>query len=123
VVLSGDDALTLPVIALGGAGVISVAANEVPFAMARMVSLCLQGDFPGACEMHRRLHPLMEVNFVESNPGPVKAALSMMGQLDPVFRLPVVGPRRESLMQIEKVLLDLGLIPPVADHLEVPFGD
>jgi 4-hydroxy-tetrahydrodipicolinate synthase len=126
VVLSGDDALTLPVIALGGAGVISVAANEVPFAMARMVSLCLQGDFPGACEMHRRLHPLMEVNFVESNPGPVKAALSMMGHLDLVFRLPVVGPQRESLAQIEKVLLDLGLIPPGPDPMrmpEVPFGD
>jgi 4-hydroxy-tetrahydrodipicolinate synthase len=123
VVLSGDDVLTLPVIALGGAGVISVAANEVPFAMARMVSLCLQGDFPGACEMHRRLHPLMEINFVESNPGPVKAALSMMGQLDANFRLPVTGPRLESLRQIEKVLLDLGLIPPGPDHVEVPFGD
>lgn len=123
VVLSGDDALALPVIALGGSGVISVASNEVPYAMARMVSLCLQGDFPGACEMHRRLHPLMEVNFVESNPGPVKAALSMMGQLDPVFRLPVVGPQPESLRQIEKVLLGLGLIPPGPDHVEVPFGD
>lgn len=123
VVLSGDDVLTLPVIALGGAGVISVASNEVPFAMARMVSLCLQGDFPGACEMHRRLHPLMEINFVESNPGPVKAALSMMGQLDLHFRLPVTGPRPESLRQIEKVLLDLGLIPPGPDHVEVPFGD
>lgn len=123
VVLSGDDVLTLPVIALGGAGVISVAANEVPFAMARMVSLCLQGDFPGACEMHRRLHPLMEVNFVESNPGPVKAALSLMGQLDLHFRLPVTGPRPESLLQIEKVLLGLGLIPPGPDHVEVPFGD
>lgn len=123
VVLSGDDALTLPVISLGGAGVISVASNEVPYAMARMVSLCLEGDFPGACEMHRRLHPLMEINFIESNPGPVKAALAMMGQLEPAFRLPVVAPRADSLKKIEKVLLDLGLIPGVSDHVEVPFGD
>jgi 4-hydroxy-tetrahydrodipicolinate synthase len=95
----------------------------VPFAMARMVSLCLEGDFPGACEMHRRLHPLMEINFVESNPGPVKAALAMMGQLEPVFRLPIVAPRPESLKKIERVLLDLGLIPEGNDHVEVPFGD
>lgn len=123
VVLSGDDALTLPVISLGGAGVISVASNEVPYAMARMVSLCLEGDFPGACEMHRRLHALMEINFIESNPGPVKAALAMMGQLEPVFRLPLVAPRADSLKKIEKVLLDLGLIPGGSDHVEVPFGD
>jgi 4-hydroxy-tetrahydrodipicolinate synthase len=123
VVLSGDDALTLPVISLGGAGVISVASNEVPYAMARMVALCLEGDFPGACEMHRRLHPLMEINFIESNPGPVKAALALMGQLEPAFRLPVVAPRTDSLKKIEKVLLDLGLIPEGRDHVEVPFGD
>jgi 4-hydroxy-tetrahydrodipicolinate synthase len=123
VVLSGDDALTLPVISLGGAGVISVASNEVPYAMARMVALCLEGDFPGACEMHRRLHPLMEINFIESNPGPVKAALALMGQLEPAFRLPVVSPRTDSLKKIEKVLLDLGLIPEGRDHVEVPFGD
>jgi 4-hydroxy-tetrahydrodipicolinate synthase len=115
-VLSGDDAITLPVIALGGAGVISVVSNEVPFAMARMVSLCLEGDFPAACEMHRRLHPLMEVNFVESNPGPVKAALALLGHLEPHFRLPVVPPRPESLKKIENVLLDLGLIPPVPEQ-------
>lgn len=110
-VLSGDDAITLPLIALGGSGVISVASNEVPFAMSRMVSHCLEGDFPAALEMHRRLHPLMEINFVESNPGPVKAALAMMGQLEAVYRLPVVEPRPESLKKIEKVLLELGLIP------------
>lgn len=111
VVLSGDDAVTLPLIALGGSGVISVVSNEVPFAMSRMVSLCLEGDYPAALKMHRQLHALMEINFVESNPGPVKAALAMMGQLEPVFRLPAVPPRPESWKRIENVLQDLGLIP------------
>lgn len=114
-VLSGDDAITLPLIALGGVGIISVVSNEVPFAMARLTSLCLEGDFPGAVEVHRRLHPLMEINFIESNPGPVKAAMAMMDLLEPVYRLPVVGPRPESLRKIERVLLDLGLIPTMAD--------
>ena len=110
-VLSGDDAVTLPVIALGGVGVISVVSNEVPFAMARLTSLCLEGDFPAAREMQRRLHPLMEINFIESNPGPVKAAMGLMGLIDPVFRLPAVHPKPESMKKIEKVLLELGLIP------------
>ncbi|HEY4564597.1 MAG TPA: 4-hydroxy-tetrahydrodipicolinate synthase [Thermoanaerobaculia bacterium] len=110
-VLSGDDAITLPLIALGGVGIISVVSNEVPFAMARLTSLCLEGDFPAAREMQRRLHPLMEVNFIESNPGPVKAAMALMGLIDPVFRLPAVYPKPESVKKIEKVLLGLGLIP------------
>jgi len=110
-VLSGDDAITLPVIALGGVGVISVVSNEVPFAMARLTSLCLEGDFPAAREMQRRLHALMEINFIESNPGPVKAALALMGLIEPVLRLPAVMPKAESVQKIEKVLLGLGLIP------------
>lgn len=110
-VLSGDDAITLPLIALGGVGIISVVSNEVPYAMSRLTSLCLEGDFPGAVEVHRRLHALMEINFVESNPGPVKAAMAMMGLLEPVWRLPATSPRPESLRKIEKVLTDLGLIP------------
>ena len=114
-VLSGDDAITLPVIALGGVGVISVVSNEVPYAMSRMPALCLEGDFPGAREIQRRLHPLMEINFIESNPGPAKAAMALMGLLEPVFRLPVVAPKPESLAKIEKVLLDLGLIPGVPE--------
>jgi 4-hydroxy-tetrahydrodipicolinate synthase len=118
-VLSGDDAITLPVIALGGVGIISVASNEVPFAMARLTSLCLEGDFPAAREVQRRLHALMEINFVESNPGPVKAAMGLMGLLEPAFRLPAVYPRPESVRKIEKVLLELGLIPesPEAETL------
>lgn len=122
-VLSGDDAVTLPLIALGGVGVISVVSNEVPYAMARLTSLCLEGDFPGAREVQHRLLPLMDVNFIESNPGPVKAALAFMSLLEPVYRLPVVAPRPESLRKIEKVLLDLGLIPPDAEGGEPLFGD
>ncbi len=119
-VLSGDDAITLPLIALGGAGIISVASNEVPYAMSKMTSLALEGDLPHAREMHRRLHALMEINFIESNPGPVKAAMGMMGLLDPVYRLPAVPPRPESLRKIEQVLSDLGLIPgtETADPVE-----
>ena len=120
-VLSGDDAITLPVIALGGVGVISVVSNEVPFAMARLTSLALEGDFPAAREVQRRLHALMEINFVESNPGPVKAAMSLMGLLEPAFRLPAVYPRPESVRKIEKILLGLGLIPesPEAEETAV----
>jgi 4-hydroxy-tetrahydrodipicolinate synthase len=110
-VLAGDDAITVPLIALGGVGVISVVSNEVPYAMARLTSLCLEGDFPGAVEVHRRIHALMEINFVESNPGPVKAAMALMGLLDPIWRLPAVSPRPESWRKIERVLSDLGLIP------------
>jgi 4-hydroxy-tetrahydrodipicolinate synthase len=113
-VLAGDDAITVPLIALGGVGVISVVSNEVPYAMARLTSLCLEGDFPGAVEVHRRIHALMEINFVESNPGPVKAAMALMGLLDPIWRLPAVSPRPESWRKIERVLSDLGLIPSSA---------
>ncbi|HYO12560.1 MAG TPA: 4-hydroxy-tetrahydrodipicolinate synthase [Thermoanaerobaculia bacterium] len=122
-VLSGDDAVTLPLIALGGVGVISVVSNEVPYAMARLTSLCLEGDFPGAREMQSRLHALMEINFIESNPGPVKAALALMNLIEPNYRLPVVPPKPKSLEKIEKVLLDLGLIPPDAESCEALFGD
>ena len=125
-VLSGDDAITLPLIALGGVGIISVASNEVPYAMARMTRFCLEGDFAAAVLMHRRLHALMEINFIESNPGPVKAALALMGQIEPVYRLPVVYPKPESVRKIEKVLQDLGLIPSGSEEVqpeEVLFGD
>lgn len=110
-VLSGDDAMTLPIVALGGQGLISVASNEAPFGMARMTQLALDGDFAGARELHRRLLPLMEVNFIESSPGPVKAALGMLSLIDPVYRLPAVMPRPESLRRIEEVLENLGMIP------------
>jgi 4-hydroxy-tetrahydrodipicolinate synthase len=109
-VLSGDDALTLPLLALGGHGVISVVSNEIPAEMARMVRLVLSGDFEGARQLHRRYHSLMEINFVESNPIPVKAALAEMGLLEPVWRLPLVPPKTENLARIRAVLESLKLV-------------
>ena len=111
VVLSGDDAITLPLLVLGGRGVISVVSNEVPAPMARLVKCALAGDFAAAREIHRRYHPLMEVNFVESNPGPVKAAMAEMGLLEPVWRLPLVAPKTESLSRIRAVLEARDLLP------------
>ena len=110
VVLSGDDAITLPLIALGGRGVISVVSNEIPAEMSEMVRLAMRGNMWGAREIHRRFHPLMEVNFVESNPGPVKTALAEMGLLEPVWRLPLVPPKRENRERIVGVLNSLGLV-------------
>ena len=110
VVLSGDDAITLPLIALGGRGVISVVSNEIPAEMTEMVRLAMRGNIWGAREIHRRFHPLMEVNFVESNPGPVKTALAEMGLLEAVWRLPLVAPKRENRERIVGVLNSLGLL-------------
>jgi 4-hydroxy-tetrahydrodipicolinate synthase len=109
IVLSGDDAITLPLIALGGRGVISVVSNEIPAEMARLTKLALQGNFAGAREIHRRFHPLMEVNFVESNPIPVKAAMAEMGLLEPAWRLPLVPPKAENQARIRSVLAAVGL--------------
>ena len=109
IVLSGDDAITLPLIALGGRGVISVVSNEIPAEMSQLTRLALQGDFDGARRIHRHYHPLMEINFVESNPIPVKAALAEMGLLEPVWRLPLVPPKAENQARIRAVLDSLGL--------------
>jgi 4-hydroxy-tetrahydrodipicolinate synthase len=122
IVLSGDDAITLPLIALGGRGVISVVSNEIPAEMSRLTRLALQGDFSGAREIHRRYHPLMEINFVESNPIPVKAALAEMGLLEPVWRLPLVAPKAENQARIRAVLASLGLVqsdaaPPAPERV------
>jgi 4-hydroxy-tetrahydrodipicolinate synthase len=110
VVLSGDDAITLPLAALGGRGVISVVSNEIPAEMTRLTRLCLQNNFPAARELHRKYFPLMEVNFVETNPGPVKAAMALMDLLEPVWRLPLVPPKAENLARIRGVLESLGLL-------------
>jgi len=110
VVLSGDDALTLPLFALGGRGVISVASNEIPAEMARMCALGLKEEIAAARELHRKYLPLMEMNFVESNPIPVKAALALMGLLEPVWRLPMVAPKPENLVRIRGVLESLQLV-------------
>jgi 4-hydroxy-tetrahydrodipicolinate synthase len=109
-VLSGDDAVTLPLIALGGKGLISVASNEIPGEMTQLVRYCLDGDFAAARALQRQYLPLMEVNFIESNPIPVKSAMGLMGLLEPVFRLPMVAPRPESMEKISTVLSQLGLL-------------
>jgi 4-hydroxy-tetrahydrodipicolinate synthase len=110
VVLSGDDAITLPLIALGGRGIVSVASNEIPAQMAQIAKLSLAGDFAGARAVQREYLPLMEINFIESNPIPVKAALALMGLIEPVYRLPMVPPQPENLARIKKVLEPLGLL-------------
>ena len=112
-VLSGDDALTLPLAAMGGRGIISVASNEVPAEMTRLAQLCLAGNFAEARAMQRKWLPLLEVNFIETNPTPVKAAMAEMGLLEPVFRLPLVPPRTENLAKIRTVLESLALIERV----------
>jgi 4-hydroxy-tetrahydrodipicolinate synthase len=115
-VLSGDDSITIPLIALGGHGLISVVANEIPGEMTALVQRALANDFDGAREIQRKYLPLMEVNFVESNPIPVKAAMALMGLLDPIFRLPLCPPNPVSLAKIEKVLEALGLLAGRSVH-------
>jgi len=109
-VLSGDDAVTIPLAALGGRGVISVVSNEIPGPMTELAQACLRGDFEAARRVQSRFLPLMNVNFVESNPIPVKAAMALMGLLEPVYRLPMVPPSPTSLAKIGKVLESLGLL-------------
>ena len=109
IVLSGDDALTLPLVAMGGRGLISVVSNEIPAEMTRLVQLCLDGEFATARAMLRKFLPLIEVNFIETNPMPVKAAMAEMGLLEPVWRLPLVSPRPENLAKIRAVLQSLAL--------------
>ena len=109
-VLSGDDALTLPLMAVGGRGIISVAGNEIPAEMVQMVEAAERNDFAAAREIHARILPLMLVNFVESNPIPVKAAMAAMGLIEQVYRLPMVPPQNSSVEKIHKVLRELGLL-------------
>jgi 4-hydroxy-tetrahydrodipicolinate synthase len=112
-VLSGDDAIALPVIALGGHGVISVVANEIPAETTSLIHACLDGNFASARELQKTYLPLMEINFIESNPGPVKAAMAEMGLLEPVWRLPLVPPKIENLEKIRRVLESIGLVGKV----------
>ena len=109
-ILSGDDAITLPLFALGGHGVISVASNEIPSEMAQLCRHGLHGEFDSARMIHRRFLPLMEINFVESNPIPVKAAMALMGLLEPVWRLPMTPPKAENLERVQAILESLQLV-------------
>jgi 4-hydroxy-tetrahydrodipicolinate synthase len=112
-VLSGDDAITIALMALGGKGLISVVSNEIPAEMTRLTQLCLAGDFAAAREIQSKYFALMEANFVETNPGPAKAAMAMMGLLEPVFRLPLVAPKQENQAKIRVALEAVGLIQKV----------
>src|SRR6185295_9323032 len=109
-VISGDDSLTLAIIALGGDGLISVASNEVPALMSQMTELALSGSWDEARALHYRLLPLLEANFIESSPGPVKAAMAMMGLIEENFRLPLVPIQEKTRARLREVLLELGLL-------------
>ena len=109
-VLSGDDAVTLPVIALGGVGVISVASNEIPREMAEMTRAALNNDWNGARQILRKFLPLMQANFIESSPMPVKAVLAMMGRIQEAYRLPMVQVRRDTRSKLQKIAADAGLV-------------
>lgn len=108
--LSGDDAVTLPLIALGGKGVISVVSNEIPAEFTQMTRAALYGDWTGARALQRRYQELLEINFVETSPGPVKYALYRMGLLDLHYRLPIVPPSPASQEKIDRVLELVGLV-------------
>jgi 4-hydroxy-tetrahydrodipicolinate synthase len=110
IVLSGDDALTLPLMAVGGHGIVSVASNEIPADMVRMVEAAERNDFAAARAIHARIMPLLSVNFIESNPQPVKAAMAAMGLVEEIYRLPMVSPKAESKEKINTVLKELGLL-------------
>jgi 4-hydroxy-tetrahydrodipicolinate synthase len=111
ILLSGDDPLTVPVMAIGGRGVISVVSNEAPAEMAQIVELCEKGDFAAARKLQHWLLPLILVNFVESNPMPIKAAMAAMGLIEEHYRLPMVSPSpaaREKIMAVLQQLRMLG---------------
>jgi len=109
-ILCGDDALTIPLCALGGRGLISVVSNQIPGEMTKLVQSAMSGDFAGARKLQRQWFPLMEMNFTESNPIPVKASLAMMGLLEPVYRLPMCPPLPQTQTRIEAVLKQVGLL-------------
>lgn len=109
-VLSGDDALTLPLIALGGRGIISVVSNQIPAEMSKLAASALTGDFRTAQSLQRRYQDLMDVNFIESNPMPVKYGMSLMRLLEPVWRLPMLAPQPASQQKIESVMRKAGLL-------------
>jgi 4-hydroxy-tetrahydrodipicolinate synthase len=109
-IFSGDDAMTLPLISLGGVGVISVAANEIPHEMAAMTRAALENDWTTARSLFRKYLPLMQANFIESNPMPAKAVLAMMGKVEELYRLPLLPMRRDTRSRLQKVATEVGLI-------------
>jgi len=120
-VFSGDDAVTLPVVCLGGVGIISVASNEIPHEMSAMTRAALNNDWTTARSLHRKYLPLMQANFTESSPIPVKAVLAMMGRIEEVYRLPLVPMRRDTRSRLQKVAAEAGLIAkPAAAAAQLP---
>lgn len=113
-VFSGDDAVTLPLMALGGVGVISVASNEIPHEMANLTRAAINGDWATARSIHRKYLPLMQANFIESNPMPVKAVLAMMGKIEENYRLPMLPMRRDTRAKLQKIATDVGLLAKAA---------
>ena len=109
-VISGEDALTWPILAIGGKGAISVTANLVPDKCAKMCRAARDGDVDTAKELHYELLKLSEIMFIETNPIPVKAALALMGRVENEFRLPLCAPSEEHLSQLKAVLKDYKLI-------------
>ncbi len=109
-VFSGDDSVTLPVIALGGVGIVSVASNEIPHEMATMTRAALSNDWSTARGIHRKYLPLMLANFIESSPLPVKAVLAMMGRIEENYRLPLLPMRRDTRSKLQKIVMEVGLI-------------
>ena len=109
-VLAGDDSITLPLIGVGGVGVISVVSNEVPGPMAKMVRAALENRWDEARKINARYLPLMQANFIETSPIPVKAALAKMGLIEEVYRLPLVGMRPENRKKFEEVLQQVKLL-------------
>jgi 4-hydroxy-tetrahydrodipicolinate synthase len=113
-VFSGDDSITLPVISLGGVGIISVASNEIPHEMAEMTRAALNNDWPAARAIHRKYLALMQANFIESNPMPVKAVLTMMGKIEEIYRPPLLPMRRDTRSKLQKIAAEAGLIAKAA---------
>lgn len=109
-VLSGDDSFTLPLMAAGGVGVISVISNQAPEPMTRLTRLLLSGNYAEARKLNAKLFPLMQANFIETNPIPVKAGLAMMGMIEEVYRLPMVPMRPENRSRLEKAMIAVGLL-------------
>ena len=110
-VFSGDDAVTLPVISLGGVGVISVASNEIPREMAELARAALANDWATARRLHRKFLALMQANFIESNPLPVKAVLAMMGRIEEVYRLPLCPMKKDTRAKLEAIAAEAGVLP------------
>jgi 4-hydroxy-tetrahydrodipicolinate synthase len=114
IVLSGDDPVTVAVMAIGGRGVVSVASNEAPAEMAQIVELCEKGDFAAARKLHHWLLPLIQVNFAETNPIPCKAAMAAMGLIEENYRLPMVPPSAATRAKVVQVLQNLKMLGAAA---------